>query len=96
MTTPAYNIGAQKTLTGTFTDINGTPVDPTEIALTIREPDGVPVTKALVDLTRTATGVYTYDYTIAKAGRHVVRWQGTAGTFAADEDDFYARRQEAQ
>jgi len=96
MTTPAYNIGAEKTLTGTFTDIAASPIDPTAITLTIREPDGVVITKALGDLIKTGAGVYTYDYTIAKPGRHVVRWEGTAGTFAADEDDFYARRKEAQ
>lgn len=95
MTTPAYNIGAEKRLIGSFTDIADAPVDPTGITLSIREPDGVLVTKALVDLTPAGTGVYTYDYTIVKPGRHIVRWEGTAGTFAADEDEFYARRKEA-
>ena len=97
MTTPAYFQGSQKRLTVTFTDINDTPVDPTAIALTIREPDGTLVTKAIGDLTKTGTGIYYYDHTIAdKPGRHVIHWQGTAGTFATFEQEFYARRKEAQ
>jgi hypothetical protein len=95
MTTAAYNIGAKKTLTGSFTDINGTPVDPSAITLAIREPDGVLVTKAIGDLTSTATGVWTYEYAIAKYGRHILNWAGTAGTFAAFEHEFWARRKGA-
>ena len=72
MTTPAYNIGAAKTLTGTFTDADGVLTDPSAITLTIREPDGVLVTKAIGDLTAVSTGVFSYDHTITKAGPRVV------------------------
>ena len=99
MTTPAYFQGSQKRMTVTFTDVNGTAVDPTEIVLTIREPDGALVSKSLgaAELTKSGTGIYYYDHTIAaKPGRHVVHWQGTAGTFATFEHEFYARRKEAQ
>lgn len=95
MTTPAYNIGSQKRLTAIFTDINGTEVDPTAITLTIREPDGNLVTALIGGLTKTGTGVYYYDHTIAKPGRHVYNFTGDEGTFAAFEAEFYARRTDA-
>lgn len=94
MTVPAYNVGSQKTLRGTFTDKNGTLVDPLAITLEIREPDGTVISKAIGDLTRISLGIYDYDHLIAKPGLHSVRWRGTSGTFAADQDDFYARRVE--
>ncbi len=96
MTTPAYFIGSQKQLKVNFTNIADAPVDPATIDLIIREPDGALVTKALGDLDNPTTGEFTYDHTIAKPGRHVVHWQGTAGTLATFEQEFYGRRTEAQ
>ncbi len=96
MATPAHFIGAKKTLTGSFTDITGTPADPTAIVLTIREPDGALIVKAIGDLTNTGVGVYTFDHLIAKVGRHIISWVGSAGIQAAFEQEFYARRIEAQ
>lgn len=97
MPTPSFFLGSQKRLTVFFTDVNGTPINPTAISLTIREPDGALVTKVIGELSNTATGTFHYDHTIAeKPGRHVVNFQGTAGTFATFESEFYARRREAQ
>jgi hypothetical protein len=96
MTTSAYFVGSQKQLKVMFTNIADAPVDPATIDLTIREPDGVLVAKVIGDLDNPTTGTFTYDYTITKAGRHVVSWVGTAGTLAAFEQEFYGRRKEAQ
>lgn len=95
MTTNAYFVGSQKQLKVNFTDINDAPVNPTTIDLTIREPDGTLVAKVVGDLGNPTTGEFTYNYTITKAGRHVVSWAGTSGVLAAFEQEFYGRRREA-
>lgn len=100
MTTTAYDIGDLRTLSAVFTDAADPPVetDPTAIVLTIKEPDGVVVTKdwpTPADITKDATGKFHYDFAITKAGRHVVNWLGTGAVATASEDEFYARRKEA-
>jgi hypothetical protein len=94
MVTAAYDIGDQRRLQADFTDANETAADPTAITLTILEPDGTEVTKAIGDLTSPQTGRWIYDYTITKPGRHVVRWDATATVITAEDTEFYARRKE--
>ena len=100
MTTAAFDIGDLNTLNQTFTDAATPPVDtdPTAIVLTIKEPDGVVVTKnwpTPADITRDDTGKFHFDFAITKAGRHVVNWTGTGAVSTASENEFYARRKEA-
>jgi len=95
MPTASYDIGDQRRLTGNFTNVNNAPADPGAIALTIREPDGVQIAKTEADMQNPATGEWYYDFTIAKPGRHIVRWAGSGAIIAAGEDEFYARRREA-
>lgn len=95
MTTAAYDIGDQRRLQGDFVDVDGNPVDPTVVVLTIREPDGGLVSKTGVELGNPDIGSFTYDYTLTKPGRHVVNWAGTAGTVAAGEHELWARRKQA-
>lgn len=98
MATPANDLGDSIRLNGTYTDIAGAAADPTAIVLTIKEPDGVVVTKNYptpADITRTALGVFYYDFAITKAGRHVANWTGTGAVATAEEIEFYARRKEA-
>lgn len=95
MTTPAHDIGDQRRLTGSFTDLIGDPANPTTVTLTIREPDGTLISKTGGELTNPTVGTFTYDHTIAKPGRHVVRWVGTGDVVAAGENEFYARKTDA-
>ena len=98
MTTEAKDIGDSIRLNGTFTDIAGADADPTAIVLTVKEPDGVVVTKnwpTPADITTDATGRFHFDFAITKAGRHVVNWTGTGVVATASEDEFYGRRKEA-
>ena len=98
MTTEAKDIGDSIRLNATFTNIAGADTDPTAIVLTIREPDGVLVTKDYptpADITKDATGKFHFDFAITKAGRHIVNWEGTGAVATAEETEFYARRKEA-
>lgn len=92
MTTPAYDIGDLRRLKCTFSDLSGAPADPTTVVVTIREPDGALAAPTPVS---EGAGVYRVDFAIAKAGRHVVRWEGDGAVETAAESEFWARRQGA-
>lgn len=92
MTTTAYDIGDVKRCQCTFTNLAGTATNPTTVALTIREPDGVETAVAQGSMTNSGTGVWHYDYTISKAGRHVERWVGTGTVAVAEAAEFWARK----
>ena len=95
MTTEAKDIGDTIRLNATFTNIAGDNTDPTAIVLTIREPDGVLVTKnwpTPADITKDATGKFHFDFAITKAGRHIDDWEGTGAVAPAEAIEFYARR----
>ncbi len=96
--TDTFDVGDIRRLTATYTDFAAAVADPTAIVLTIREPDGVLVTKdwpAPADITKDSTGVFHYDFTIAKEGRHVVNWTSTGAVVAAGESEFWARQKNA-
>ncbi|HEX9768434.1 MAG TPA: hypothetical protein VGA50_04585 [Kiloniellales bacterium] len=96
MTTATATVGSSKRLTFTFTDIAGDPAEPTSIALTIREPDGVEIAKTDADMTHAVTspvnGTYTYDHPVAKEGRHFVHVDADGAVEAASQSEFYAFR----
>lgn len=95
MTTPPYDIGDQRRCTGLFVDVNNDPVNPTTGTFTLREPDGALITKTLAEISNPATGTFIYDHTIAKPGRHVYRFAGTAGTVASGSAEFWGRHRNA-
>jgi hypothetical protein len=90
MPTETAFVGASKRLTFTFTDVAGAPADPTSIALTILEPDGVTISKTEADMANPALGTWTYDHSVAKAGRHGVRCDADGAVEAAVQPEFYA------
>lgn len=92
MTTATAVVGGSKRLTFTFTDVNGDPADPSSIALTIREPDGIEVAKTDADMTNPATGTWIYDHEVTKEGRHFIHVDGDGAVDAADQPEFYALR----
>lgn len=92
-TTEAVHTGSSKDLTFTFKARDGALADPTSIALTIREPDGVVVAKTEADMTQVSTGVWRYVHAVTKAGRHSAEADGD-GVEAAVGIDFYGLRQE--
>lgn len=90
--TLAYDIGDRRRLTGTFRDITGALSNPSAIDMTIREPDGTMTNKVIGDLANPSVGVFTYDFTITQAGRHVCKFDATAGVVSASELEFWVRR----
>ena len=77
-----YTIGSIVQLSATFTDIVGTPTDPTTAVLEIQLPNGSVVTKTGGQLAHPSTGVYTYNLPVTFAGIYKLIWTGT-GTIAA-------------
>ena len=92
MTTTAYDIGDLKRCQCTFLNFADVATNPTTVALTIREPDGVETAVAQGSMTNSATGVWFYDYAISKAGRHVERWVGTGAVQRSPQIEFWVRK----
>jgi hypothetical protein len=96
MATPAHDIGDQRRITGRFTDIAGDPADPSNVTLTIREPDGTIITKTGGEISNPTVGTYHFDHTIAaKPGRCVYRWEGAGAVIASGENEFWVRHRNA-
>jgi hypothetical protein len=83
------------TLTNTFR-VGGTPTDPTEVTVTVTDPNSVPTTYtySLGEVTKAGTGLYTKDIPCTIAGTWTYEWIGTvtasdviAGTWEVLETD---------
>lgn len=83
-----YTIGDLIRLLVTFQDTTGTFVDPTNLTLRIKLPDGSVQEFASGDVTQTATGKYQYDFLSTAAGTHRYRWEGTGTAQGAVEGSF--------
>ena len=94
-----YDIGDIARCTGTFTDIDDDPADPTSVVFRYEKPDGTETALTYgVDgaVIRDSIGVYHVDLTIAAGeyGRWHYRWTGTGALVAAGESRFQVRRQD--
>jgi hypothetical protein len=83
-----YTIGDLIRLLVTFQDTTGTFVDPTNLILRIKSPDGSVQEYTSGDITQTATGKYQYDFLSIAAGTHRYRWEGTGTAQGAVEGSF--------
>ena len=97
MVTTAHDIGDRRRLQATFKDVNGTLADPTTITFKMREPDGTITTKVDVagSLVNPSVGVWYYDFTITKQGRHSWSMEGIGDVVGLEEQEFYARAKDA-
>ena len=98
MTTAAYDIGDTRRLTVTFTNLAGAAADPTGVTFSIRKPDGTAINYVYLtdaEIVKSGTGVYYVDFAITLPGRHIYRFAGTGAVAAAENGEFYARRNEA-
>ena len=94
MTTDAFDIGAGRDLTASFTSDGTTPADPTAVYFELREPDGVVTSYEYgvdAELVRDAVGEYHVTWTFAKPGRHAVFWRGTGTAAAAMQEEYWVR-----
>jgi len=82
---PIYDKGDSVRVTASFTT-DGTLADPTDnandVTVTWRKPSGG--TDATPTATKSSTGVYYVDLTLAEAGVHTVRFQGIEGVIATE------------
>lgn len=62
---------------GPFRDRDGTPVDPTTVALTVTDPAGTTQTYTGAELTHPSTGVYEREVTVDSPGFWRFRLEGT-------------------
>lgn len=81
-----YMLGNVIRLTATFT-VSSVATDPSPTPVcTVKLPDE---TTSTPSVTRTATGIYTADFTSTQAGKHSYRWAGEGSAKAAAEGSFY-------
>lgn len=90
MATVACDIGDLVALAAAFVNAAGSPADPTTVTLAIRDPTGALVDPAPTP-THGATGAYTYDLAITRAGVWRYRFAGTGAVVAAEEAKVFAR-----
>lgn len=84
-----YEVGDRVRLTATFTDSAGTAADPTQVRLLVQVQGEHPSSYTYPGtVTKSATGVYYYDYDVLYEGIHDYRWVGTGAVVAADEGQF--------
>lgn len=92
MVTSSYHIGDLRVLSAQFR-VGTTLTDPSALTFEMLEPDGVKTTYTQgvdAELVKDGTGQFHVDWTIAKAGRHFIRWAGTGAAQEANEGEFYA------
>lgn len=90
-----YDVGDLVRVTGTFTDSDGSAVDPTALKIYYKAPGGT-ITEKLygtdTDVIKDSTGVYHLDIDINASGRWFYRFVGTGSAQAADEYWFNIER----
>lgn len=79
---PQFLQGTELNLIGTFTDANGVLVDPTEVLLNIKDPNG---TVSQVTTTRTSVGVYTAPFVFSIIGTYAIQYLGNGNVVAIQE-----------
>lgn len=86
---------SSNTSTGAISDVNGDPVDPTDITLVVREPDGTSTTYAFNGspaLNKENTGRYYADVTLDAAGLWKYRLAWTGAAIGAEEGVLHVRK----
>ncbi len=92
MTTKTTYVGASKDLDFTFKDRAAVLTNPTTIALTIRQPNGVEIAKTQADMTEVSTGLWRYIFAVTQEGRHFATADGDIAVDAVAQIEFYALR----
>ena len=90
MAAAIYALGQIVRVTGVFTQ-SAVALDPTIVAVTVRRPDGIQVTKTYgtdSEVVKASTGTYYMDYTPVIGGQHWYRWISTGVGQSAGEDRF--------
>lgn len=84
----AFDIGEEIRLRADFTDGEEQPGDPSELEITVVDPDG---TVVAVEATQAETGIFEALFTAEKAGRHWWRCYFVGDRAQVEEDPFFVR-----
>lgn len=90
-----YDVGDLVRVSGSFTDSDGTAVDPTTLTVYYKDPSGNVselVNGTDTDVVKSATGNYYTDISIDEVGRWYYRFKGTGSAQAAGETFFLVRK----
>ncbi len=73
--------------------MDGVLTDPSDVVITIEEPDGVLIerTLAAAQVIKISDGLFEYQHALTKEGNHHWRVQGTGAAAAAEEAVFQVR-----
>jgi hypothetical protein len=72
----------------TTVQTNSSNVTPTSVLLYVIDPAGTTTTQSSSQMTSTGTGIYYYDYTIAREGMHYYKWVTTGNGAGASNGQF--------
>lgn len=103
MAIASYDVGdrirlgnhSSNTATGAISDVNGDPVDPTDITMRVEEPDGTAVTysfNGVPSLSKENVGRYYVDVTLDAAGLWKYRLAWTGAAIGAEEGVLHVRK----
>lgn len=90
---PTFNVGDKVQMEATIKDSAEAALDPTDITLKYRKPEGTVTTVAKASMANPSTGVFQEDVIVA-SGEHGVwdyRFATTGNIVAATEDEFTIR-----
>ena len=88
----AYDVGDIIRITGSFTDLAGTLVDPSTVSLKLKNGGTLMTLAYPADIQRSSTGVYYYDLNVTLPGTWKWRWYSTGTGQAAEEGSFTVNR----
>lgn len=91
-----FDIGDCVRATATFTNSSGVVADPTAVAVSFLDPEGVKTIVSGGSVVKDSTGVYHVDIVPEKAGVYWVRFDGTGAVIAAEEVQFTVRSKRVQ
>jgi hypothetical protein len=74
--------GTELNVIGTFTDVSGNLIDPTEVSLNIKDPTG---TVTPVTATRNSTGIYSAPVVFSLVGTYSIQYLGQGNVVAIQE-----------
>lgn len=83
-----YDVGDVPIIAAVFATLDGTPTDPSTVALSIKLPDGTEVVYvygADVIVQRASVGAYSVAYVLTQDARHWWRWDATGAVATAEE-----------
>lgn len=86
-----YAVGSRVHLSAVFTASNGARVDPTSVALVVKEPSGFIASKTPV---RESIGKYGFDLDVDDAGQWAFRFSSEGIGKAAAEGEFFVKETE--